>query len=125
MMNSPDQTPRSRLSSLIVYVWRLAVPLWMFRDAHRGTLEQRIANYRYNRAQRKVLPFYLWKWVGIAFCLLQITRVLSAPLPNPVSDAVSVSALIFCTSAGIGFALSCVVIAVLSASYLYLTYVER
>lgn len=125
MMNSPDRSPRERLSSLIVYVWRLAVPLWMFRDAHRGSIEQRIANYRYNRAQRRVLPFYLWKWVGIAFCLLQITRVLSAPLPGEVSNALSVSALIFCTSAGVGFALSCVVIAVLSASYLYLTCVER
>ncbi|GIZ53591.1 hypothetical protein [Noviherbaspirillum aridicola] len=125
MLNSQDQTPRSRLSALIVHVWRLAMPLWMFRDAHRGTVEQRIANYRYNRAQRKVLPFYVWKWVGIAFCLLQITRVLSAPLPDAASGAVSVSVLIFCTGAGIGFALSCVVIAVLGASYLYLSCVER
>lgn len=124
-MNNSEQTPRSRLSSLMLYIWRLAIPLWMFRDAGRGSVEQRIANYRYNRAQRKVLPFYLWKWVGIAFCLLQMTRVLSQPLPAEVSETLNVSAALFCMSAGIGFALSCVVIAVLSASYLYLSCVDR
>ena len=122
-MNSNNQ-PRGGLPSLIHYIWRLAIPLWMFRDANRGTMEQRIANYRYNRAQRKVLPFYLWKWVGIAFCMLQLTRLLSGLLPA-AGETANVCAAMFCMSAGIGFALSCVVIAVLGASYLYLTCVER
>lgn len=125
MMNSSDQPPRSRWLALIVHIWRLAIPLWMFRDAHRGTVEQRIANYRYNRAQRKILPFYIWKWVGISFCLLQITRLLSMPMPGQADAVVSMSALIVCTGAGIAFALSCVVFTVLSASYLYLSCVER
>ncbi|HEY8609298.1 MAG TPA: hypothetical protein VIM12_19445 [Noviherbaspirillum sp.] len=120
-----DPTPRNRLPALLLYVWRLAVPLWMFRDASRGTAEQRIANYRHNRAQRKVLPFYLWKWVGIAVCLLQLTRVFSVQMNAAPGEPAGVCAAVFCMSAGIGFALSCVVIAVLSASYLYLSCVER
>jgi hypothetical protein len=101
------------------------MPFWMFRDVGQGTPEQRSANYRYNRARRKVLPFYLWKWVGIAVCMLQLTRLFSGPLSAEAGKATSACAVFFCMSAGIGFAFSCVVIAVLMASYLFLTYVKR
>jgi drug/metabolite transporter (DMT)-like permease len=114
------------LSSRVQYFWRLAIPLWLFRDAGRGTAEQRIANYRYNRAQRKVLPFYLWKWLGISVCMMQLTQALAYLMENTSAETADhLCATLACMSAGIGFAFSCVVIAVLSASYLYLCCVER
>lgn len=117
---------RERISSRLQYLWRLAIPFWQFRDAGRGTAEQRIANYRYNRSRRKVLPFYVWKWVGIALCLLHILRLLSGLMPAvEASGADYLCVTLFCMSAGIGFAFSCVVVTVLSACYLYLTYVKR
>ena len=125
-MNSNHQPPAKQMLRQLQYVWRLAIPFWIFRDAGRGTIEQRIANYRYNRAQRKVLPFYVGKWIGIAACLMQMMRILSDWMSiTPTSDADHMCAAFFCMSAGIGFALSCVVIAVLLASYLFLTCVER
>lgn len=125
-MNSNNRTPLKRVILWVQYVWRLAIPLWRFRDAGRGTVEQRIANYRYNRSQRKVLPFYLWKWIGIAACLMQLTRVLSGVMSATSTESANhLCAALFCMSAGIGFAFACIVIAVLFASYLYLTYVNK
>jgi len=69
----------NRLLPRMQHLWRLAVPLWMFRDASRGTKEQRSANYRYNRSLRKVLPFYVFKWIGIGVCMMQLTRVFFQP----------------------------------------------
>jgi len=125
-MDKMDRPRFARFFSSLQYFWRLAIPLWIFRDAGNGTAEQRIANYRYNRSQRKILPFYVWKWVGIAACLMQLTRVLSILMSSTTVDTTNhLCAALACMSAGIGFALSCVVIAVLLASYLYLTYVKR
>jgi hypothetical protein len=125
-MNSNDQPAGNRVLRRLQYVWRLAIPFWIFRDADRGTMEQRLANYRYNRAQRKILPFYVWKWIGIAACLMQLTRVLSDLMLNTAAESTHhLCATFFCMSAGIGFAFSCVVIAVLFASYLFLTCVKR
>lgn len=125
-MDKMDRPHRTKLLSSLQYFWRLAMPLWIFRDAGHGTAEQRIANYRYNRSQRKVLPFYVWKWVGIAACLLQLTQVLSnVMLATTVDTTNHLCAALACMSAGIGFAFSCIVITVLLASYLYLTYVKR
>lgn len=118
-------TPR-RLFLTLQYFWRLAIPLWIFRDASRGTAEQRIANYRYNRSQRKVLPFYMWKWIGIALCMMQLTRVLSGQMTIASAESTQhLCATLACMSAGIGFAFSCIVIAILLASYLYLSYVKN
>jgi hypothetical protein len=115
-----------KLSSRLQYFWRLAIPLWLFRDAGRGTVEQRIANYRYNRAQRKILPFYLWKWLGISVCMMQLTQALAYLMETTAAETTDhLCATLACMTAGIGFAFSCVVIAVLSASYLYLSCVER
>lgn len=115
-----------KIFSRLQYFWRLAIPFWMFRDAARGTVEQRIANYRHNRAQRKILPFYMWKWVGIAACMMQLLRLLSELMTRTAAESANhLCATVFCVSAGIGFAFSCVVIAILFASYLFLTYVER
>ncbi len=125
-MNSNNQPPAKQMLRRLQHVWRLAIPFWIFRDAGRGTIEQRIANYRYNRAQRKILPFYVGKWIGIATCLMQLMRILSDWMSaTQTASADHMCATFFCMSAGIGFALSCVVIAVLVASYLFLTWVER
>lgn len=125
-MDSNNPLWRNKLYMRLQYFWRLAIPFWIFRDAGRGTVEQRIANYRYNRSQRKVLPFYVWKWVGIAACMMQLTRLLSELMGNTAEQSADhLCATVFCVSAGIGFAFSCVVITILFATYLFLTYVER
>jgi hypothetical protein len=125
-MNSNDRPPARQASRRLRYVWRLAMPFWIFRDAGHGTVEQRVANYRYNRAQRKVLPFYVGKWIGIAACLMQVMRILSEWMSNAREAGTDhACAAFFCMSAGIGFAFSCVVIAVLFANYLFLCCVER
>lgn len=120
LRSEPDR-PLSRLQ----YVWRLAIPLWMFRDASRGSSEQRSASYRYNRAMRKVLPFYFWKWVGIALCMLQLTRVFSGLMQDLATETTGYwCATLACMSTGIGFAFACVVTTVLLSSYLFLTHVR-
>lgn len=58
-MSNNDLAPPNRLLLRLQTIWRVAVSLWIFRDVSCGTVEQRIANYRYNRAHRKVLPFYM------------------------------------------------------------------
>lgn len=125
-MDKMDLSPLKRLLLSLQYFWRLAIPLWIFRDAGHGTTEQRIANYRYNRSQRKILPFYMWKWVGIAACMMQLTQVLSKLMSTTAAASTDhLCAALACMSAGIGFALSCIVITILLASYLFLTYVKH
>lgn len=122
--NAP--TRLQKLKQTLLYIWRLAIPLWLFRDASRGTVEQRIANYRYNRAQRKILPFYMLKWLGIAACTMQMTRVLSERMQATAIDSANhLYVSLFCMSSGIAFAFSCIVIAILCSSYLFLTYIEK
>lgn len=122
-MEKNDCSLRERISSRLLYVWRLATPFWLFRDAERGTAEQRIANYRYNRSKRKLLPFYMWKWIGIALCLLHMTQLLSDLISPSGGD--HLCAALLCMSAGIGFAFSCVVVTTLFTTYLYLSCVKR
>lgn len=125
-MDSNNRMWLKRFVSRLQYFWRLAIPFWIFRDAGRGTVEQRAANYRYNRSQRKVLPFYMGKWAGIAACMMQLTRVLSDFMEETVAQSADhLCATVFCVSAGIGFAFSCIVITILVTTYLFLTYVER
>jgi hypothetical protein len=125
-MDKNDWTLRERVVSRLLYIWRLAFPFWLFRDAQKGSPEQRIANYRYNRSRRKLLPFYVWKWIGIALCLLHITRLLSDLMPTTAAESADhLCVALFCMSAGIGFAFSCVVVTTLFTAYLYLSCVER
>lgn len=125
-MNNNERMPFQKLKLSIQYIWRLAIPFWKFKDAGRGTVEQRIANYRHNREQRGVLPFYMWKWAGIALCMMQLMRVLSDVMSNTSAQSANyLCAALFCMSAGIGFAFACIVLTLLIASYLYLSYVER
>ncbi|TFV88429.1 hypothetical protein E4K72_21940 [Oxalobacteraceae bacterium OM1] len=112
-----------RAAACLQAVWRLAMPFWMFRDVAHGSVEQRIANYRYNRERRKLLPFYVLKWIGISACLMQMMRVLSDFAATQADSPLC--AVLFCMSAGIAFAFSCVVVAVLLCCYLFLTCVKR
>lgn len=125
----PRENPfRKRLHGRVRQFWRLAMPFWLFRDAHHGTAEQRIANYRYNRAQRNILPFYMAKWLGISICLLKMTEVLSGLMLSTQAQARNddhLFAALSCMSAGIAFAFSCIVLLMLATSYLYLSWVER
>lgn len=125
-----DRNPpiRKRLQGRARQFWRLAMPFWLFRDAHRGTAEQRIANYRFNRAQRNILPFYMAKWLGISICLLRMTELLSGLMLSTqahAQDGDHLLAALSCMSAGIAFAFSCIVLLMLATSYLYLSCVER
>jgi hypothetical protein len=43
---------------LYLYLW----PFWLFRDVNRGSLLERAAAWRHNRAQRVHLPGYALKW---------------------------------------------------------------
>lgn len=109
----------------IQYLWRVLTPFWMFRDAASGTAEQRSANYRFNRSRRNILPIYIIHWIGIAACLMLTTQILSSlMLYTARQPFYHMVAALFCMSVGIGFACACVVVAVLSASYLFLTYVR-
>lgn len=115
---------RKRLQGRLRQFWRLAMPFWLFRDAHHGSNEQRIANYRFNRSLRNILPFYMAKWLGMCVCLLKMTELLSVLMLTTQTDDHWYVAL-FCMSAGIAFAFSCIVLLMLAMSYLYLSCVER
>lgn len=125
-MGCNDRSQWQRLTLKLQYIWRLAIPFWRFRDAGKGTLEQRIANYRHNRSQRNILPFYVWKWIGIAICMFQIMRLLSGLMAATATESANhLYATLFCVSAGIGFAFSCVMIALLTSSYVFLSCVKK
>lgn len=125
-MTSRDASFKERVRNRLRYLWRLAIPLWQFRDANRGTIEQRIANYRFNRAMRNILPFFMLKWAGIALCLMKMTEILSGiMLTNAAQSTDHLGATLLCMGAGIAFAFACIVLLVLATSYLYLSCVER
>ena len=123
-MDKRNDRLRKRVHDRLRWFWRLAMPFWLFRDAHHGSSEQRIANYRFNRSRRSVLPFYMAKWLGIAVCLLKMTELLSGLMLTTRSDDHLYVALV-CMSAGIAFTFSCIVLLMLATSYLYLSCVER
>jgi hypothetical protein len=110
------------LQLLAQIFWRWATPFWLFRDASRGTKEQRSANYRYNRAQRGILPSYALKWLAIAICMLLLLQTYSDMLaPSLAGTPAYFYAVLFCVSAGIAFAFACIVIAVLMTCYVFLS----
>ena len=119
---------KKRLQGRLRQFWRLAMPFWLFRDAHHGSSEQRIANYRFNRSLRNILPFYMVKWLGISACLLRMTELLSGLMLSTQTQSQGddhLFAALSCMSAGIAFAFSCIVLLMLATSYLYLTCVDR
>ncbi|MBI1891588.1 MAG: hypothetical protein HYS18_13130 [Burkholderiales bacterium] len=106
--------------------WRWATPFWLFRDANSGTVEQRIANYRFNRSQREILPSYTLKWMAIAVCMLLTIHVYSDMLKQLIEGTPAyICVTLVCVSSGIGFSFACVVIAILLICYLFLTHIKR
>jgi hypothetical protein len=124
--NKPKANARKGWFDRAQDIWGTVTPFWMFRDAGSGTVEQRSANYRFNRSRRKILPLYIVQWIGIAASLMLTTQLFSDLMqytaPQPLYH---LCATLLCMSTGIGFACSCVVIAVLSVSYLYLTHISN
>ncbi len=111
---------------LLRIFWRWATPFWLFRDAADGSFGQRMANYRYNRSRRGLLPAYIVKWVAMACVLVLFTHVFSEMLAGAIAGSAShFFAAMFCVGLGVGFSFACVVISVLTASYLYFVNVER
>jgi hypothetical protein len=124
--NKAKANARKGWFARVHYFWGTVTPFWMFRDAGSGTVEQRSANYRFNRSRRNILPLYIVQWVGIAASMMMTTQLLSDLMqytaPEPVYH---LCATLLCMSTGIGFACSCVVIAVLTVSYLFLTHIRQ
>jgi hypothetical protein len=116
----------SLLVLLLKIFWRWATPFWLFRDASNGSFEQRVANYRYNRSRRGLLPWYIGKWLAMAAALVLSTHVFSEMLAGAIVGSAShYFAAMFCVGLGVGFSFACVVISILTASYLYFVNVER
>lgn len=106
--------------------WRWATPFWRFRDVTLGTLEQRSANYRHNRAQRGILPSYTLKWLAIAICMLILLQINSGMLAQAMEGTLAYfCAALFCVSSGIAFSFACVVIAILLTSYFFFTHIKE
>lgn len=106
----------------VVQFWHRLIPFALFRDASYGTVEQKIANYRYNRMRREVLPPFILMWMGMALCLMMSLHVFSGLARQTIEGSgFHVCAIVLSATVGIGFAFSCVVIAVLTVCYLFLS----
>jgi hypothetical protein len=60
---------------------------WLFRDAGRGTLWQRHAAWRHNRAQARWLPTYMRRWLVTGALLFAIAWFVERTLGCPVLSA--------------------------------------
>lgn len=105
----------SFVRQLYLYLW----PFWLFRDASRGSLLERAAAYRHNRAQRIYLPGYALKWSVLT--LLQ-----AAILVGVERGARVLGDLLLWVAAGLGtsVSVSIVVIALCLAAWVYLSCVD-
>jgi hypothetical protein len=121
-MNTNSHPP----TCFAVHFWRRMIPFWLFRDAGHGSVEQRIANYRYNRSHRGILPSFILKWMGIAAFLMMSLQILSDLMGQTLEGSgIHVCMAILCANAGIAFAFSCVVIALLTVCYLFLSITDN
>ncbi len=104
---------------IYLYLW----PFWLFRDAQRGSLLERAAAYRHNRAQRVHLPGYALKWAVLAG--LQGGLLLGVETANrALAGAVDALATLLSAGLGTSVSVSVVVVAVCLAAWGYLTWVE-
>jgi hypothetical protein len=109
------------LTGLAALLWRRIIPFSLFRDAAHGSVEQRIANYRYNRINREILPSFILMWMGIAAFLMASLQILSDLMGNTrEGSSVYVCVVTLSATAGIAFAFSCVVVTLLTVCYLFL-----
>jgi hypothetical protein len=100
----------SLLQLLYRYVW----PMWMFRDANRGSAVERAAAYRHNRSVRRHLPGYAGKWLLIAGATLLAMRAAEQP---PSVDA---GCQLACALLAVWLAWAVIVVIVLIAAWLYM-----
>jgi hypothetical protein len=117
---SVDHVPRdeSLLYLIYLYLW----PFWMFKDANTGSLYERAAAYRHNRAKRAYLLGYIVKWSAIFILSLAAISVLES-----MGDAYSawkLSLTMLAVGAAILATWALVVIMVMTVAYLFLTYWE-
>jgi hypothetical protein len=102
--------------------WRRLIPVGLFRDASHGSVEQKIANYRYNRTHREALPPFIFTWMGMAVCLMMSLHICSNLTRQTIEGSgFHVCMVALSATVGIAFAFSCVVTAVLTVSYLFLS----
>jgi hypothetical protein len=102
--------------------WRRLIPFWLFRDASHGSVEQKVANYRYNRMRRGLLPPFILTWMGMAVCLMMSLHICSGLARQTIEGSgIHVCVVALSATVGIAFAFSCVVIAVLTVCYLFLS----
>ncbi|MFO1396473.1 MAG: hypothetical protein U1F48_05355 [Burkholderiales bacterium] len=104
-------------------LWRWLVPLWRFRDASRGTPEQRVANYRYNREQRGYLLPCLRRWIVVGGLFLVMIGELERHLAaQPLDTAWRSLTLTMIASAGVGFSVAVVIFLVLLVCWVWLAH---
>lgn len=102
-------------------LWRWLVPLWRFRDASKGTPEQRVANYRYNREQRGYLLPCLRRWMVVGGLFLTVLGQLEQHLAaQPLDTAWRSLTLTMIASAGVGFSVAVVIFLVLLVCWVWL-----
>jgi hypothetical protein len=92
------------------YLW----PMWMFRDASRGSALERAAAYRHNRSHRRHLPGYAGKWMAIAMTTLGAIR--SIELAAQASAACTYA----CAVLALWLAWAVIVAVVLIAVWIYM-----
>ncbi|MFO1415562.1 MAG: hypothetical protein U1F10_17000 [Burkholderiales bacterium] len=102
-------------------LWRWLVPLWRFRDVSRGTPEQRIANYRFNREQRGCLLPCLRRWIVVGSLFLLALDGLEQHLQGQALDTTwRPLTVTMIASAGVGFSLAVVIFVVLLVAWVWL-----
>lgn len=110
------------LLCVAAHLWRQVIPFSLFRDAGHGSIEQRIANYRYNRLHRAILPSFILKWMGIGAFLMATLSILSNLMGRALEGSgLYVCIATLCATAGIAFTFSCVVVTLLTVCYLFLS----
>jgi len=60
---------------------------WLFHDAGRGTLWQRHAAWRHNRAQARWLPTYMRRWLIVGAALFAMAWFVERALGCPALSA--------------------------------------
>lgn len=114
----PRRTPAVSQDSLSYLLYLYLWPFWMFRDAREGTLFERAAAYRHNRAQRIHLPGYLIKWSVIFAALLGAAWMFEEMAK--VWWAWQACCYLLAGAAGMMAALSVVVFVITLVAYLFL-----
>lgn len=59
---------------------------WLFKDVNRGNLLERAAAWRYNQAQARWLPTYMWRWTGCAIVFYLLGGAAEAVFQSPLAS---------------------------------------